>query len=59
MKKPTLFEIQADNRKKYRSIKTDSKAFEIEKAMYFDYWPPMESPITKVQICKKPTRFES
>ena len=59
MKKPTLFEIQADNRKKFRSTKIDSKEFESRKASYFDYWPPMESPITEVQICKKPTRFES
>ncbi len=59
MKKLTLFEIQADNRKKFRSTKIDSKEFESGKAEYFDYWPPMESPITEVQICKKPTRFES
>ena len=57
MKKPTFFEIQADNRKKFRSTKIASKEFEIEKAIYFDYWPPMESPITKVQICNKPVKY--
>ena len=59
MKKLTLFEIQADNRKKFRSTKIDSKEFESGKASYFDYWPPMQSPMAEVQICKKPTRFES
>jgi hypothetical protein len=59
MKKLTLFAIQADNRKKFRSTKIDSKEFESGKASYFDYWPPMQSPMAEVQICKKPTRFES
>ena len=59
MKKLTLFEIQADNRKKFRSTKIDSKEFESGKASYFDYWPPMQSPMTEVQICNKPAKYES
>ena len=59
MSKPTFFETQANNRKKDMLTKTDSKDFETEKAIYFDYWPPMESPLLLLQIDKKPTKFKS
>jgi len=59
MKKLTLFETQANNRKKDKFIKTDSKEFEEGKAIYFDYWPPMESQLALLQIDKKPIKFKS
>ena len=59
MNKPTFFETQANNRKKDKFTKVDSNAFEIGKAIYFDYWPPMESQLSLLQIDTKPTKFKS
>ena len=55
----TFFETQANNRKKDRFTKVDSNAFEVGKASYFDYWPPMESHLSLLQIGKKPIKYKS
>ncbi len=55
----TFFETQANNRKKFKLTKIDSNEFEIGKATYFDYWPPMQSHVTLLQIDKKPTKYKS
>ena len=55
----TYFETQANNRKKDRFTKVDSNAFEVGKASYFDYWPPMESHLSLLQIGKKPIKYKS
>ena len=53
MKTPTFFEKQANNRKRISLTTIDSKEFETGKANYFDYWPPMQSQVTLLQIGKK------
>ena len=59
MNNPTFFETQANNRKKDKFTKVDSNAFEEDKAIYFDYWPPMKSQLALLQIDKKPIKFKS
>jgi hypothetical protein len=53
MNNPTFFEVQASSRKKFGFTEIDSNEFETAKAIYFDYWPPMQSKVTLVQIGKK------
>ena len=53
----TFFETQVNNRKKFKLTKINSNEFEIGKAKYFDYWPPMQSHVTLLQIDKKPTKY--
>ena len=52
-----FFEVQANNRKKVRFTKIDSIEFETGKADYFDYWPPMQSQLSSLEIGKKPTKY--
>ena len=67
MNKPTFFETQVNNRKKFGFTEINSNAFEVGKESYFDYWPlasygpwqqPMELQLSLLQIDKKPTKFK-
>jgi hypothetical protein len=59
MNKPTFFEVQASSRKKFGLTEIDSNEFETAKAIYFDYWPPMQSRLSALKIDKKPIKFKS
>ena len=49
--------MKTSNRTKFKLTKINSNEFEIGKATYFDYWPPMQSQVTLLQIDKKPIKY--
>jgi hypothetical protein len=53
MKKITFFEKQVNSRKKISLTKIDSNEFETAKAIYFDYWPPMQLHVALLKFGKK------